>query len=259
MRGKDMRIEQVPNLEPGAGEVRLQVGYVGNCGSDLHYYADGAAGIFAIREPLIPGHELSGVVHFDPAGEFEAGTQVAMHPATWDVPQPDLTEEQRHLWAGDGYLGSASRWPHTPGGLAEQLVVRSDQVRRLPTSLPVKREASVEPLAVGSHALAVGGGTEGACWYRDRVGLACSQRLPRLGVALNRAPQPVLRSACTLADQVEAVLLLRVPAAERRGSDRTHRRARLLPGGCAALQRRGLLAGSYARNAERNSSTRSPG
>ena len=158
---QDMRAEQVPDLEPGAGEVRLQVGYVGICGSDLHYYADGAAGIFAIREPLIPGHEVSGVVDFDPAGEFEAGTPVTVHPATWGVPQPDLTEEQRHLWPGGGYLGSASTWPHTPGGLAEQLVVRSDQVRPLPASLPVKRAALAEPLAVSLHALAVGGGIEG--------------------------------------------------------------------------------------------------
>jgi L-idonate 5-dehydrogenase len=39
---QDMRIEQVPSPEPDAGEVRLRVGYVGICGSDLHYYADGA-------------------------------------------------------------------------------------------------------------------------------------------------------------------------------------------------------------------------
>ena len=61
---QDMRMEQVPSPEPGADEVRLRVGYVGICGSDLHYYADGAAGIFAIRQPLIPGHEVSGVVDF---------------------------------------------------------------------------------------------------------------------------------------------------------------------------------------------------
>src|SRR6478752_10234680 len=73
---QDMRTEQAPDPEPAAGEVRLRVGYVGICGSDLHYYADGAAGIFAIREPLIPGHEVSGVVDFDPAGALEAGTPV---------------------------------------------------------------------------------------------------------------------------------------------------------------------------------------
>jgi L-idonate 5-dehydrogenase len=155
---QDMRTEQVPTPEPDAGEVRLRVGYVGICGSDLHYYSDGAAGIFAIREPLIPGHEVSGVIDLDPTGAFEAGTPVTVHPATWGTALPDLTHDQRHLWPGGGYLGSASTWPHTPGALAEQLIVRRDQVRRLPGSLPLKRAALAEPLAVGLHGLAVGGG-----------------------------------------------------------------------------------------------------
>ena len=112
---QDMRTEQVPGgPEPGADEVRLRVGYVGICGSDLHYYADGAAGIF-IRAPLIPGHEVSGVIDLDPTGAFEAGTLVTVHPATWGTARPDLFDEQRHLWPGGGYLGSASTWPHTPG------------------------------------------------------------------------------------------------------------------------------------------------
>jgi L-idonate 5-dehydrogenase len=155
---QDMRTEQVPTPDPAADEVRLRVGYVGICGSDLHYYQDGAAGIFTIREPLIPGHEVSGVVDLDPSGAYEPGTPVTVHPATWGKPQPDLTEKQRHLWPDGGYLGSASTWPHTHGGLAEQLIVRRDQIRRLPASLPVKRAALAEPLAVGLHGIAVGGG-----------------------------------------------------------------------------------------------------
>src|SRR4051794_20651320 len=158
---QDMRTEQLPTPEPAAGEVRVRVGYVGICGSDLHYYQDGAAGIFAIREPLIPGHEVSGVIELDPAGAYETGTRVTIHPATWGSPPPGLTVEQRHLWPGGGYLGSASTWPHTHGGLAEVLIVRRDQVRRLPASLPVKRAALAEPLAVGLHALEVGGGIGG--------------------------------------------------------------------------------------------------
>src|SRR4029453_2537286 len=152
---QDMRTEQVPNPEPDAGEVRLRVGYVGICGSDLHYYAHGAAGVFTIREPLIPGHEVSGVIDLDPTGEFEAGTPVTVHPATWGTAQPGLTAEQRHLWPGGGYLGSASTWPHTAGGLAEQLVVRSDQIRPLPASLPVRRAALPDPLALGLNRRAV--------------------------------------------------------------------------------------------------------
>src|SRR6478736_564469 len=100
---QDMRTEQVPSPEPAVGEVRLRVGYVGICGSDLHYYADGAAGIFAIREPLIPGHEVSGVIDLDPTGVWAAGTPVTVHPATWGAAQPDLSEEQRQLWPGGGW------------------------------------------------------------------------------------------------------------------------------------------------------------
>jgi L-idonate 5-dehydrogenase len=158
---QDMRTEEVPSLNPASDEVRLRVGYVGICGSDLHYYADGAAGIFTIREPLIPGHEVSGVIDLDPTGTYEEGTPVTVHPATWGTPQPGLTEDQRQLWPGGGYLGSASTWPHTHGGLAEQLIVRRDQVRPLPASLPVKRAALAEPLAVGLHSLAIGGDIRG--------------------------------------------------------------------------------------------------
>ena len=158
---QDMRTEQVPTPEPKPGEVRVRVRYVGICGSDLHYYADGAAGVFTIREPLIPGHEVSGTVDHDPEGALAAGTPVTIHPATWGTPQPELPAERRHLWPGGGYLGSASTWPHTHGGLAEYLVVRADQIRRLPDSLPLRRAALAEPLAVGLHALAVAGGVQG--------------------------------------------------------------------------------------------------
>ena len=40
----------------------MRLGAGGICGSDLHYYFEGRNGSFVIREPLIPGHEASGVV-----------------------------------------------------------------------------------------------------------------------------------------------------------------------------------------------------
>ena len=196
---QDMRTEQVPSPRPRAGEIRIAVGYVGICRSDLHYFADGAAGIFAIREPLIPGHEVSGVIDLDPTGELEAGTPVTVHPATWGVPQPDLTEEQRHLWPDGGYLGSASTWPHTSGGLAEQLVVRRDQIRRL-ASLPVRRAVLAEPLAVGLHGLAIGGRRLGSA----RVSGSPSHRLRRDPARVSSPPP--LQPWCG----VDALILLDV-------------------------------------------------
>ncbi|GAB3189224.1 zinc-binding dehydrogenase [Nesterenkonia suensis] len=138
---------------PRMGQVRLAVHHVGLCGSDLHYYSAGANGAFVMREPLIPGHELSGVVESDPSGELAPGTPVTVHPARFGV-RDDRFAESPHLWPGGSYLGSASTWPHTQGALSELLVVEQEMVRTLPPDLPVRRAVLAEPLAVALHGMA---------------------------------------------------------------------------------------------------------
>ena len=59
---EDLRLDAFDMPAPGAGEVLLKLGAGGICGSDLHYYFEGRNGSFVVREPLIPGHEASGVV-----------------------------------------------------------------------------------------------------------------------------------------------------------------------------------------------------
>jgi L-idonate 5-dehydrogenase len=58
----DLRVEEVPRPRPGPGEVAIAVELGGICGSDLHYYHRGAVGDFAVREPMILGHEMTGRV-----------------------------------------------------------------------------------------------------------------------------------------------------------------------------------------------------
>jgi L-idonate 5-dehydrogenase len=157
----DLRADDLPAPEPGAGEVSLRMAYGGICGSDLHYYNEGANGENVVREPLVPGHEVSGTVEHDPSGELALGTPVTVHPATFGTPQPGI-EDRRHLWPNGSYLGSASTWPHTQGGMQERLVVRRDMVRVLPPELPLRRAALAEPLAVGLHGLTIAGDVAGA-------------------------------------------------------------------------------------------------
>ncbi|GAA2729256.1 L-idonate 5-dehydrogenase [Cellulomonas aerilata] len=162
IHGKDdLRIDEVPTPEPQDGQVRLRIAYVGICGSDLHYFFDGANGAFVVREPLVPGHELSGTVDLDPSGDLAAGTPVTVHPATFGTPVEGL-EGSRQLWPGGSYLGSASTWPHTQGGMSEYLVVRREMVRVLPADLPLRRAALAEPLAVALHGIEVVGGVQGS-------------------------------------------------------------------------------------------------
>lgn len=159
-RAKTLKIEDrdVPEVPPGS--VRVKIHYAGICGSDIHYYHEGANGAFAIREPLIPGHELSGTIDQDPSGTWPTGTPVTFHPATFGEPSRGI-ESMPHLWPNGAYLGSASTWPHTQGGMSEYLVVRQEMIRALPESLSLTRASLAEPLAVGLHAINLAGGVTG--------------------------------------------------------------------------------------------------
>ncbi|MDR7188797.1 L-idonate 5-dehydrogenase [Microbacterium sp. BE35] len=157
---EDIRWEDRPLPEPGEGEVRLRVRFVGICGSDLHYYFHGVNGEYAITEPLIPGHELSAVVDLDPSGRLEPGTPVTVHPARYGAPVPGL-EDHPHLRPGGDYFGSAATTPHRQGGAAEYLVVEEHMIRVLPETLPLERAALAEPLAVALHAVNLAGDITG--------------------------------------------------------------------------------------------------
>src|SRR5215217_3019829 len=148
----DLVETELPTPEPGPGQVRLRMAFGGVCGSDLHYYNEGANGEYVVREPLVPGHEVSGTVDVDPSGELAPGTPVTVHPATFGNPEPGI-EDRRHLWPGGAYLGSASTWPHTQGGMSEFLLVDKDMVRPLPAGLSLRRATLAEPLAVALHGI----------------------------------------------------------------------------------------------------------
>jgi L-idonate 5-dehydrogenase len=136
---EDIRWEDRSDPVPADGEVRLRVGYVGICGSDLHYYFDGANGENVVREPFTPGHELSAVVDFDPSGRYASGAPVTVHPARYGAAVPGLLDRP-HLCPGGDYLGSAATFPHRQGGAAELLI---------------------EPLAVAMHAVRLAGDVSG--------------------------------------------------------------------------------------------------
>jgi D-arabinitol dehydrogenase (NADP+) len=75
---RSFAVTDVATPEAGPGEVRIKVEQVGVCGTDLHIHE----GDFNAAFPLIPGHELVGVV--DQLGEgvtrFDLGEQVTVNP-----------------------------------------------------------------------------------------------------------------------------------------------------------------------------------
>lgn len=156
----DAELKSLSIPEPEVNEVRIKVAFVGVCGSDLHYYFDGANGAFIVQEPLIPGHEISGTIDYDQSGEFQVGTAVTVHPATFGISSPEI-EKEPHIWPGGKYLGSASTLPHTQGAMSDFFVVRKDMVRTIPDGLSLRDAALAEPLAVALHAINIAEGVEG--------------------------------------------------------------------------------------------------
>ncbi|OYN89360.1 zinc-binding dehydrogenase [Parenemella sanctibonifatiensis] len=151
IRGKqDMIVANTEVPQPGPDEVRIAIDYVGICGSDMHYYENGANGAFTITEPLVPGHELSGRIDADPSGTYAQGTPVTVHPAGFG-PDVEGMENLRHLRPGGSYLGSAATTPHRQGAMSDYLIIGRDSILTLPESLPQKRAALAEPLGVALH------------------------------------------------------------------------------------------------------------
>jgi D-arabinitol dehydrogenase (NADP+) len=73
-----VRIADVPTPSPGPHQVLIQVLAVGVCGTDLHIHHGG----FGARFPLIPGHEMVGVVTAIGAEvtRCQVGEQVTVNP-----------------------------------------------------------------------------------------------------------------------------------------------------------------------------------
>jgi threonine dehydrogenase-like Zn-dependent dehydrogenase len=151
----DLRLDREPAPAAGPGEALVDVAFGGVCGSDLHYWRDGAVGTSVLRAPMILGHEVVGRVAV-PAADGSgppAGQAVAVHPARscghcqWCVGgQPNLCPETR-------YLGSAAQFPHTDGGFADQVAVPSARLIPLPDALDLRRASLAEPAGIAWHAL----------------------------------------------------------------------------------------------------------
>src|SRR5919198_2353848 len=73
----DVRLAQVEPPAPEPGSSLLRVTAVGICGSDLHWFAEGAIGDARLERPLVLGHEFGGGVE----GGVLDGRRVAAEPA----------------------------------------------------------------------------------------------------------------------------------------------------------------------------------
>ena len=151
----DLRVEPADMPAVGPGEVLLRLGAGGICGSDLHYYFEGRNGSFVVREPLIPGHEASGVVEAVGPGvtRVKKGDKVALSPSHACGRCDYCREGREHLCTSMKFLGSASLFPHVQGMFQEYFVMGERQIYPATGDVSLGELAFAEPLAVALHAL----------------------------------------------------------------------------------------------------------
>jgi L-idonate 5-dehydrogenase len=152
---EDLRVEDVPEPVPGRGEVLLKLGAGGICGSDLHYFLHGRIGSFVIREPLIPGHEISGTVAGIGPGvtRVREGDTVAINPSHACGTCNACRAGRENLCSGMRFLGSASVFPHVQGMFRESFVMGERQCFPVTGAVTVNELAFAEPLSVALHAV----------------------------------------------------------------------------------------------------------
>lgn len=71
----------IPQLQ-SPFDVKITVKYTGICGSDVHYWVEGAIGHYIVKDPMVLGHESSGVVSEvgDKVKTLKVGDRVCMEP-----------------------------------------------------------------------------------------------------------------------------------------------------------------------------------
>jgi L-iditol 2-dehydrogenase len=146
----DLRIEEVAEQEPAAGEIVVEVRAAATCGTDLKSYRRGHPKLF----PVLParfGHEFAGVVSAVGAGvtDFPVGSRVVAAN----------TAPCGHCWACTlGRQSLCENLTFLNGAFAERLVVPRTIVERntylIPDSLPFAAAAPLEPLATVVHGMA---------------------------------------------------------------------------------------------------------
>ena len=138
---RTLRVEEVPDPEPGEDQVVLRVAACGICGTDLHLHQLGL-----LPPGAVLGHEFCGEV-METKGELRAGDRVTALP-TFSCGACERCRRglgmycERQTAIG---LGAA------PGALAEYVAVARHEVIALPDGVDFARGAMVEPLAVGLH------------------------------------------------------------------------------------------------------------
>jgi L-iditol 2-dehydrogenase len=144
---RKIEMQERPVPRPGPDEVLVHVRSVGVCGSDVHYYKEGRIGDYVVEQPLVLGHEVSGVVVDVGPGvpEERVGQRVAIEPQ-----KP--CRRCRACKTGHQNLCKQMEFYATPpvdGTFCDYVLAPADFAHPVPDDLSDHAAALLEPFSVG--------------------------------------------------------------------------------------------------------------
>ncbi|CAI7624317.1 unnamed protein product [Penicillium pancosmium] len=141
---------KTPTLED-PHDILVRIAYVGVCGSDAHFWAHGGViRMVSDEEPLVMGHEASGVVHSigTAVTKVVPGDRVAIEPGfscrrckQCKAGKYNLCPQMQFAADPPGNHGTLTRLFRTP----------EDFVYRIPETVSLEEGVLIEPLSVAVH------------------------------------------------------------------------------------------------------------
>jgi L-iditol 2-dehydrogenase len=144
----DLRVGEEPVPEAGEGMSLVRVTAVGICGSDLHWWDEGAIGDAGLAHPLVLGHEGAGVI----ADQPRRGERVAIDPAIADGTCRACRDGYANLCYRIRFAGHGE----TDGMMREFMTWPTGLLHPLPDGVPDTDGAMLEPLGVAVHSVDLG-------------------------------------------------------------------------------------------------------
>jgi threonine dehydrogenase-like Zn-dependent dehydrogenase len=170
----EIAVREVPDPQPGPGEVVIRVRAAGICGSDLHEYG-ARRQLYEIPYPrAAQGHEFAGEVVAIGRGvdDLAVGVRVAVQP---------MIGCAACRWCAAGRFSLCPRLEHIgfarPGGFAEQCALPRANAYELPPGVAFDEAALLDCVAVGVHAVhrvAPASASHVAVLGAGAIGLACA-------------------------------------------------------------------------------------
>jgi len=159
---KDLRLEERDKPSVGAGQVLIRMEAGGICGSDLHYYNHGGIGTIQLKQPMILGHEVAGMIEGLGGGVLglEVGQRVAVSPSRPCQDCRYCHEGKQNHCLNMRFYGSAMPFPHIQGAFREWIVADATQCA-VADGLSAGEAAMAEPLSVVLHAAKLAGALTG--------------------------------------------------------------------------------------------------